>query len=100
LKTWQFDLLLRAGRTKTFRLLPEVTLFENKPEQVLFKNCKAGWIYRREPILIDYHGLTLDPLTPALGRDIFIDALSEFAWIWHPFQPGRFVTQNDTVHYS
>ena len=94
------NLLLGAGRLETLRLLAQIAFLEDEPDHMPLKNRETRRIYRRQPVLIDDHSLAFNPLTPAFGGHVFIDALPQFTGIRHTFQPWSFAAKYNAGNHS
>src|SRR6185503_6894584 len=53
-----------------------------------------------QSILVDEHGLVLQPAGPGLARDTFVDSSAEVPGIGRPVDTGRLAFEHYTLHHS
>src|SRR6266436_1188052 len=78
--------------------------FESRPDEMLlhllgeiFPRARVGEV---QLVLVDEHGLVLDPGLPGFLGDVLVDALAELARVGREVEPFRVAAELDALHHT
>ena len=71
---------------------------EQKRRHVIRQERTRLWIHHVQPVVIDQHGLLLDPITPALLTDFLDDATPDLPWKGSTVEAGARLAAAYTFH--
>lgn len=93
-------LLLLALSRESRRKLAQIAFIEQEPKHMLLDDGMSIRVGRGDLVLVDDRDETLQPLLPALGGDVVVNALSQIARVWGLFQAFGFLFQDRAVYHS
>src|SRR6195256_6846997 len=95
---------LRRPLTPLLRRLIACGRLRAGPEEELLhfrlKELARLGLDRRQPVLVDEHGLVLQPARPAFPGDTLVDAPAELTWIRGPLESRGLALQKNTLHHA